>query len=143
MTVPMNIVLASKEFDQFLLDVRDTAMLQTHHQAYHTLRAVLHVFRSHLAVADALRFADILPPVVRAIFVESWDPDQTVLPFPDRDALQFEVTQVRRDHNVAPASAIRDVAHALRRHVDEGDLERVLSELPEGAAEFWSTAERS
>lgn len=139
MTVPMSIVMASKEFDRFLLDVRDTAMLQTHPQAYHTLRAVLHVFRGHLSVADALRFADILPPVARAIFVESWNPEQTNGPFPDRKALQFEVTQVRRDHNVAPDSAIRDVARALRRHVDERDLDRVLGGMPEGAGEFWAS----
>ena len=31
---------ASTDFDGFLLDVSDTCMLQTHHQAYHTLRAV-------------------------------------------------------------------------------------------------------
>jgi len=31
---------ASMDFVGVLLDVSDTSMLQTHHQAYHTLRAV-------------------------------------------------------------------------------------------------------
>ena len=54
MTVPMEYWSASKDFERALADVRDTCMLQTHNQAYHTLRAVLHVFRSHLSVADAV-----------------------------------------------------------------------------------------
>jgi len=46
MTVPKDYVNASKDFDRFLADVRDTCMLQTTHQAYTALRSVLHVFRS-------------------------------------------------------------------------------------------------
>jgi uncharacterized protein (DUF2267 family) len=112
---------ASKDFEAFLLDVRDTCMLQTHNQAYHTLRAVLHVFRSHLTVEDALALPEDHPP-----------------PFPCRDALQREVKAIRPDHNLAPESAISDVANALRRSsIDCHDLDRVLAKLPPGAAEFW------
>ena len=92
-------------------------MLQTLHQAYHTLRAVLHVFRSHLTVEDALAFADVLPPVTRAIFVEDWVPRGAPAPFPGRPELQREVKAIRPDHNLAPESAIADVATALRRSV--------------------------
>ena len=70
MPMPMEYWSASKDFDTLLTDVRDSCMLQTHHQAYQTLRAVLHVFRSHLTTADALHFANVLPPVARAIYVE-------------------------------------------------------------------------
>lgn len=137
MTVPMAYWSASKDFDAFLLDVRDTCMLPTHNQAYHTLRAVLHVFRNHLAVKDALAFANILPPVTRAIFVEDWVPGDTPPPFPDRAALQREVKAIRPDHNLAPDGAITDVAQALRRSVNIRDLDRVLATLPPGAADFW------
>ena len=84
MPMPAEYKTASKDFDAFMMDVRETCMLQTHHQAYHTLRAVLHVFRSHLTVADALSFASVLPPVTRAIFVEGWVPGGTPAPFPSR-----------------------------------------------------------
>ncbi len=137
MPVPMDYWNASKDFKAFLSDVRDTCMLQTHHQAYHTLRAVLHVFRAHLTVQDALLFAGVLPPVARAIFVEDWTPEAEPEPFPDRDQLQAEVKSVRPDHNLAPPTAIRDVAEALRRAMDTRDLDRVLRSLPAGAASFW------
>lgn len=137
MPMPMDYWNASKDFERFLSDVRDTCMLQTHHQAYHTLRAVLHVFRSHLSLPDALAFADILPPVTRAIFVEGWRPS-VPLPFPQRHDLQREVKSIRADHNLAPDTAIEDVAAALRRSMDTQDLERVLARMPPGAAAYWS-----
>jgi uncharacterized protein (DUF2267 family) len=140
MTVPMEYWSASKDFEKFLTDVRDTCLLQTHNQAYHTLRAVLHVFRAHLTTKDALVFANILPPVIRAIFVEDWIPDEDPVPFPCRKELQTEVKAVRPDHNLAPDTAIADVATALRRStVSNRDLDRVLQTLPQGAAEFWAT----
>lgn len=137
MPMPMEYWNASREFDRFLLDVRDACMLSSHNQAYHTLRAVLHVFRSHLPLEDALTFAGVLPPVVRAIFVEDWDAERPVSPFPDRQKLIWEVQHVRQDHNVAPETATEDVAGALRRHIDEAALDRALSSLCPNAASYW------
>lgn len=142
MPMPAEYWNASKDFESFMQDVRDTCMLQTHHQAYHTARAVLHVFRSHLSVNQALAFADVLPPVTRAIFVEGWRPDGSngTRGFPDRGELHREVKSVRRDHNLAPDTAIADVAAALRRSsVDKRALDNILKGFPEGAVEFWCT----
>ncbi|MEM8877184.1 MAG: DUF2267 domain-containing protein [Pseudomonadota bacterium] len=137
MPMPMEYWTASKDFEAFLDDVRASCMLTSHHQAYHTLRAVLHVFRAHLDVQDALSFAAILPPVVRAIFVEDWS-TSSPLPFPDRETLVSEVKAIRRDHNLAPDTAIEDVAGALRRSMDCAVLDRALSGLPDGAAAYWA-----
>ncbi|MDN3719864.1 DUF2267 domain-containing protein [Roseibium salinum] len=116
-------------------------MLQTHHQAYHTLRAVLHTFRDHLTTEQALAFAGVLPAVTRAIFVEDWQPSDLMPdPFPDRATLIREVQSVRRDHNLAPDSAIENVASALRRSsVDERELDRILATFPDAAAAYWKT----
>lgn len=137
MPMPMNYWSASKDFDRFLMDVRESCMLSSHHQAYHTLRAVLHVFRSHLPIDQALAFADILPPVTRAIYVEEWNPAAPVTPFPDRDRLAWEVQHVRQDHNVAPETAIEDVAGALRRNIDQAQLDRVLEGFSPQARAYW------
>ena len=137
MPMPMEYWSASSDFDRFLTDVRDSCMLTSHHQAYHTLRAVLHVFRDHLSVMDALAFAQTLPPVTRAIFVEDWRPVSDPQPFGGRATLQAEVKAIRPDHNLAPDTAIRDVAGALRRAIDNAALDRLLDRLPEGAADYW------
>jgi uncharacterized protein (DUF2267 family) len=138
MPMPMEYCQASKDFDAFLNDVRETCMLTSLHQAYHTVRAVLHTFRAHLDVQAALNFAQVLPPVVRAIFVEDWTVVGEPEPFPDRRTLVSEVKSIRRDHNLAPDTAIEDVAAALRRCIDNAALDRALAYLPEGAAAFWS-----
>lgn len=140
MTMPLAYARASEEFEAFMADFMAFADLPTHHRAYHSIRAVLHVFRAHLNVADALAFAGVLPPVVRAIFVEDWRPEATPRPFADRDALFGEIKAVRRDHNQAPVTVIADAARALRRHVDNAALDRVLQTLPPAARDFWAAA---
>ena len=137
MTVPQEYVHATRDFDRFMDDFLEISMLVTHHQAYAILRAVLHVFRDHLTAADALAFAEILPAVLRAIFVEDWHPVANPPPFPDRLALIEEVRANRRDHNLASESSIGEVATALRRNVDNTNLDRVLAKLPAGAADYW------
>jgi uncharacterized protein (DUF2267 family) len=137
MTVPMEYRHASRDFDSFLVDARDTAMLQTTNQTYTMVQAVLTVFRRRLSVSEALAFADCLPPVLRAIFVADWDTEAPASPFASRAVMTREVQAFRGDHNVSPASAIADVATALRRHVDPGAFERALARLPAGAREFW------
>jgi uncharacterized protein (DUF2267 family) len=137
MTVPQDYVNASRDFDRFMDDLMDISMLPTHHSAYAVLRAVLHVFRDHLTVEQGLRFAETLPAVLRAIFVENWHPHGNPPPFPDWRSLIAEVKADRADHNLAGESSIRDVAQALRRNVAMGDLERVLRSLPPEAQRYW------
>ncbi|WP_245424440.1 DUF2267 domain-containing protein [Sinorhizobium sp. BJ1] len=137
MTIPMEYRQASADFDRFILDARDTAGLQTTNQAYTMMQAVLETFRRRLDISEALLFASVLPPVLRAIFVADWDLEEPTVPFSGRVAMTREVQVFRGNHNVSPDSAIADVAAALRRNVDEVRLDRVLSRLPQGAVDFW------
>ncbi len=137
MPMPMEYRQASADFDRFIIDARNLAGLQTTNQAYTMVQAVLRTFRRRLELEDAILFADVLPPVLRAIFVAEWDLEEPKSPFSGRVALTREVQALRPDHNVSPDSAIADVAAALRRHIDEAKLDRVLARLPAGAADFW------
>lgn len=137
MPVPMEYKRASEQFEKFLVDARDNAMLQTTHQSYTMVQGVLQVFRHRLDAKEALLFADVLPPLLRALFVADWNLDEPRRPFGDRAAMTKEVQALRPDHNVSPDSAIRDVARALQRAVDADALDRVLARLPDGAAAFW------
>lgn len=128
---------ASRDFDAFMDDLLEISLLKTRHQAYTMLQAVLQVFRRRLTLAEAIGFAGLLPPVVRAIFVSDWDTQEPVLPFADRGSLMAEVRQLRHNHNLSTPSAIEDVTAALRRHVDETKLQAFLGKLPPGALDFW------
>jgi uncharacterized protein (DUF2267 family) len=137
MPMPQAYFHASRDFEKFMEDLKRASMLQTTHQCYTMLEAVLHAFRGHLALADAMAFADHLPPVIRAIFVADWDVGQPVTPLPDRAGLQDEIRGLRHNHNLSTPSAMEDVAQALRHNMDQADFQRMLEILPSEAAAFW------
>jgi uncharacterized protein (DUF2267 family) len=119
-------------------DLRGTSMLTTTHQAYTMLQGVFQVFRRRLTVQQALDFAAVLPPVLRAIFVSDWNVEEPIRAFASREAMSREARDLRPDHNFSTESAIADVASALRRHVDAGAFERALAGLPPAARDFWA-----
>lgn len=137
MPVPFNYKHASMAFEQFLLDARDVSGLATTHQTYTMVQGVFQAFRRRLDTKQAIRFANVLPPVLRALFIADWDLDEPRRPFEDRATMTREVQALRPDHNLAPESSIANVATALRRHIDPAALDRVLASLPARARDFW------
>ena len=138
MPMPLEYQHASDDFERFLAAARDRADLTTRNQTWTMVDAVLRVFRRRLTGAEGLRFAAVLPPLLRAMFVMDWDVEAPPLPFASRDALTREVQAVRPHHNFAPDTAIACVAGALRAEVETSAFEAVLAGLPEGARAFWA-----
>lgn len=138
MPVPAEYERASAQFYVYLVDARDIAGLWSTHVAYTMTQGVFQVFRRRLSPQDAITFANVLPIGLRALFVSDWNVHEERKPFGDRDTMTREVQSLRPDHNFSPETAIRDVAQALRRHVDEAALDACLAQLPAGAAEFWA-----
>lgn len=68
------------------------------------------------------------------------EPAEKPPPFADGSALVRKARSVRPDHNLTPDNAIEATARALRRSIDQRDLDRVLADLPSGAAVFWHVA---
>ncbi|MEP9366134.1 DUF2267 domain-containing protein [Xanthobacter sp. VNH20] len=137
MPIPLALQHASEDFERFLADARDGAGLATRNQTYTMVEGVLRTFRRRLTPAEAIRFAQVLPPVLRAIFVSDWDLSLAPLPFGDRASLTREVQGLRQHHNFAPETCIADVAAAVRRASDPAAFDAVLETLPPGAADFW------
>jgi uncharacterized protein (DUF2267 family) len=108
------------------------------HPTYTTVQAVPLTFRRRLTAEQVLSFAEVLPPILRAIFVADRRPEERVESLPDRCALTEEVKALRSHHNFSPDASIAVVARLLRRHVDTSALDAVLSGLPSGAGEFWN-----
>ena len=138
MPVPSEYQQATQDFADYLLDARDAAGLGSTHQAFTMTQGVFLVFRRRLALADAIRFACVLPPGLRALFVGEWDPTLAPLPFTSRELLCQEAQALRPLHNFAPDTCIQDVAAALRRHVSSSALDDVLASLPLEAQRFWA-----
>jgi predicted nucleic acid-binding protein len=73
MPMPMDYQHASEEFERFLRDAISESGLTTRNQIYTMAQGVLQVFRRRLDVGDAVKFVNVLPPILRAIFVSDWD----------------------------------------------------------------------
>lgn len=74
MPMPYTYRHASAEFAAFLADAREALGLESDNATYTAVDAVFQVFRTRLSVEQALAFADLLPCVLRAIFVWRWHP---------------------------------------------------------------------
>ncbi|MBV6520193.1 MAG: hypothetical protein MNPFHGCM_00298 [Gemmatimonadaceae bacterium] len=141
--MPAEYQRAADQFDAFLTDVRDACEFGSRHQAFTTAQGVLLAFRRRLPVADAIRFAGVLPALLRALFVSDWDPAEPRRAFTTSEDALLEVRALRALHNFSPDGAIESVAWALRRQVDVVQLQAMLCTLPPGAAEFWATDDGS
>jgi uncharacterized protein (DUF2267 family) len=139
MPMPFTYRSATEDYEKYLEDLRAISMLQTWNQCYTMTRSVFHVFRSHVEPQVALDFAQMLPAVLRAIFVEDWDLSAKITPFPDIAARAAEVKAIRADHNFSTDTAIAEVALALRHAMKKEDHEFIMRKLPPDAAAFWKT----
>lgn len=136
MPFPAGYKTASEDFDALLRDVMAISGLVTRNQAYTMTEAVLRAFRCRLSVEEALRFADVLPVALRALFVSDWQP-AAPKPWGMTADWMRDVRSLRPDHNMSTATAISDVAAALRLHVDQAAFAQVLAGLPQAARRFW------
>jgi uncharacterized protein (DUF2267 family) len=138
MTPPTEYQQAREHWAAFLEDVRDACQFSSTNPAYTTAQGVFQAFRRRLALGEAIRFADALPGLLRALFVADWDPDEPRRPFAARDALLDEVRGLRPNHNFTPDGAIEHVAWAVGRRVDRTAFAHALAALPADAAAFWA-----
>jgi uncharacterized protein (DUF2267 family) len=138
MPMPWTYRHASREWQAFLADVKDRMDLASDNMAYTAVDGVLQVFRRRLTPQQVIAFANVLPCVLRAIFVKDWDIGAAPLPFAPRADMVAEVKAVRRHHNLTPDTAIEDTAWALWRCVNHRDFKAVLDDLPPEARAFWA-----
>lgn len=128
---------ATKDWRAFLADAREALGLESDNMTYTAVQGVLITFRARLDPRQVVAFADLLPAVLRALFVSGWDPAAPVRPWVDRDAMEAEARALRPNHNLTPEKAIEPVAIALRRSVRQIDLDRLLAGIGPEAEAFW------
>jgi uncharacterized protein (DUF2267 family) len=135
--IPLAYQNAAQDFEAFLRDAMERAAFSSFHPTYTMAQGVLQAFRRRLTVAEAARFANALPPLLRALFFADWDPAEPRRPFGSVAEMTREVKGLRPDHNLSPDDAIANVASALRKVADPLELERALASLPPEARAFW------
>ena len=139
MPQPFTYQSASADYETYLGDLLAISGLATRNQCHTMTRSVFIVFRAHVAPQVAMDFAQSLPAVLRAIFIEDWKLSDPVTPFPDRETLTTEVHAVREAHNFSTPNAIAEVALALKHAMKAEDYRFMLDRLPADARDFWAT----
>lgn len=139
MPMPWTYRQATREWQAFLAAAREAMDLTSDNATYTAVQGVLRAFRRRLTAQQAIDFAQVLPAVLRALFVAEWRLDEGPVPPGTRAAWTAEAMALRPHHNLTPENCVEATALALRKSVLRGDLERVLATLPPFAAEFWST----
>lgn len=136
MPMPWDYRHATKDWNAFLADAKEELGLHSDNLAFTAVQGVLWTFRARLTPADVARFAQVLPAVLRSLFIQGWRADAPVA-WTERAALEEEARQVRVNHNLTPQTPITPVARSLRRHLRQVDLDRVLAEIGPEAQAFW------
>ncbi|WP_137112350.1 DUF2267 domain-containing protein [Rhodobacter sp. SY28-1] len=139
MPMPWTYRQATREWQAFLADARQAMNLETDNVTYTAVQGVLQAFRRRLTPQQAIDFAQVLPSVLRALFVADWRLDGGPLPPGTRADWTAEAMALRPHHNLTPPNCVEATALALRKSVVREDLDRVLATLPPFASEFWST----
>ena len=137
MPMPWTYRQATREWQAFLADAKEAMDLASDNAAYTAVEGVLRAFRRRLSPQQALDFAQVLPAVLRALFVADWRLAEPMPPGTRAD-WTAEAQALRPHHNLTPEGCVAATATALRKAVRREDLDRVLAALPAFAAEFWS-----
>ena len=139
MPMPWTYRQASREWQTFLEDAKDAIGTPTDHSTFTAVEGVLRAFRARLTPQQAIDFAQVLPAVLRALFVADWTLRDQPLPPGTREDWTREARALRAHHNFATDRCVLGTAIALRKSVLARDLDQVLATLPPFATEFWST----
>lgn len=139
MPMPWTYRQATREWQAFLADAQDAIGTPTNHSTFTAVEGVLRTFRRRLTPQQAIDFAQVLPAVLRALFVADWDLSHPPAPPGTRADWTAEAKSLRPHHNIATDHCIAGTAIALRKHVQRADLDRALQRLPPFATDFWST----
>jgi uncharacterized protein (DUF2267 family) len=139
MPMPWTYRQATREWQDFLAEASQAMCLTSDNATFTAVEGVLRAFRRRLTPQQAIDFAQVLPSVLRALFVADWTLAHTPASAGTRADWRDDAMSLRPNHNLTPPNCIEATALALRKSVLRGDLDRVLATLPLFAADFWST----
>lgn len=123
----------------WLKELREELHLDDAHDAYLSLRTVLHALRDRLPPEETAHLASQLPMLLKGVFYEGWRPASTPVKIRDRQEFLNGMREPLRSRmpNPDPERIARAVFGALARHISEGEIDQVVSGLPPELRDLW------
>jgi uncharacterized protein (DUF2267 family) len=114
----------------WIKEVGEELQRSDRHKAYAALKAALHVLRDCLPVKEAADLGAQLPMLIRGVYYEGWSPSKAPAKLRKREQfLQAVREQLTRHDDIDPAAAVTATFAILIRHVSEGELADVTTNL--------------
>src|SRR4051812_19019641 len=99
--------------------------------AWRILKGYLQVLRDRLTTDEAAQLAAQLPMVVRGGFYEGFDPSRQPVKLRTREEFLSQLAERTQLPDAGQAERAADaVTRVLERHITEGEMEEVLTQLP-------------
>lgn len=112
-------------------------------EAWRILRAFLQVLRDRITIDEAAHLAAQLPHVLRGVFYEGFDPGHTLEKIRDPDTFLTRLAERAELAGPTNASLAAEAAmRTLRRHITDGEVDEVLSQLPDPIRSVLEPADR-
>jgi uncharacterized protein (DUF2267 family) len=109
------------------------------HRAWATLRAVLHVLRDRLSVAEAAALGAQLPLLVRGAYYEGWHPADKPLRIRKRDEFIDRVAnELRRYGDINVEETTAAVLDVIAERISPGEAGHVARILPREISQLWA-----
>lgn len=120
----------------WLKDIMNQLKWQSKNNAYQALRGTLHALRDRLPVAEAVQLAAQLPLLIKGMYYDGWTPREKPEKFKKEEFARRVHEQFQFDPNVNPVEVIRAVLRVMYKHMGEGELGDVRSNMP-GDIQEW------
>ncbi len=127
-----------QETNLWLKAVMERLDTEDRHQAYSSLRAVLHTLRDRIGPESAAHLGAQLPMLLRGLYYEGWDP--TGKPTKERheeDFLARVALELPRAGESEVENGVLAVLDVLSKHVDRGAAVKIAAMFPQDLRKFW------
>jgi uncharacterized protein (DUF2267 family) len=118
-------------------DILSQLKWQSKESAYQALRGTLHVIRDRLPAEEAVELAAQLPLIIKGMYFDGWTLRDKPEKFKKEEFARRVHAQFQYDLNVNPAEVIRAVLRVMYRHMGEGELRDVRSNMPKEIQEWF------
>lgn len=132
------------ETNVWLKEICDEMGWEDRGRAYVALRGTLHTLRDRVTVDQAAHLAAQLPLLIAGVFWDGYKPAGKPNKARDLEELTSGVREAfLLDSAVEPEDAMRGVVSVMRRHVSEGEMNKLLEALPRKFADLLTAGTKS
>jgi uncharacterized protein (DUF2267 family) len=123
--------------NQWLREIKASLGWDQSQRAYLALRSVLHALRDRLPVMEAVHFGAQLPMLVRGFYYEGWTPLGKPVKCDRGEFFECIRNAFRHDPDIDPAHIVQAVLAVAFSHIDQGEMRKICSVLPQDFAGLW------